>query len=126
MDGGSREHMSCCRDVATLWREAGLGFGRLFRASAGFVSWKTPSASLAVPGVRLPDLNCGVIDSGDSAAEVVFAMTDRLRQRRPPGLLIITDATGPNGSAAAGEPVHGCGIRPPLRPHRRVHRRGVV
>lgn len=89
------------RDAALLWREVGLGFGRLFRAAAGFEWRQTPSATLAVSGVDLADLNCGVIDAGDTAPEAVLDVADRLRQRRLPGLLLLTDAVGPKADAAA-------------------------
>lgn len=101
MHSDVREHTSHCRDVVRLWREVGLGFGRLFRAAAGFESWQTPSATLAVSGVHLADLNCGVIDAGDAAPEGVLVMADHLGQRRLPGLLLVTDAAGPKAGAAA-------------------------
>lgn len=99
IDGG--EHTLRCHDEATLWREAGRGFGRLFRASAGFESWQTPSTALAVTGVQVPDLNCGVIDAGEAVGAAVTAMAGHLHSRRLPGLLLVTDAAGVDARAAA-------------------------
>lgn len=101
MHGGSTELASHCRSAETMWREVGLGFGRLFRAAAGFELRSMPSATLAAFGVRLADLNCGVIDAEDAAPERIFVMADHLRQRHLPGLLLVTDAAGPTASVAA-------------------------
>lgn len=101
MDGHSSKHSAQCGDPAKLWREVGIGFERLFRAAAGFKSWTTPSATLAVSGVCVADLNCGVIDAGDAAPDVVLVMAEHLRQQRLPGLLLVTDAAGRKASAAA-------------------------
>ena len=84
-----------------LWREAGRGFGRLFRASAGFEWWQSPTASLAVSGIPAPDLNCGLVDAGEAVAENVAAVAGRLRDRRLPGLVLVTDAAGDEGRSAA-------------------------
>lgn len=84
-----------------LWREAGRGFGRLFRASAGFEWWETPTATLALSGVGCPDLNCGLIHAGESVAADLAAMAGRLRQRGLPGLVLVPEASAAVACATA-------------------------
>ena len=101
MHSAPATHPSHQPDAADLWREAGRGFARLFHASAAFSWFQSSTACLALSGVACPDLNCGVIDTGPAIAEDVLTMTTQLREHHVPGLLLITDAAGPDARAVA-------------------------
>ena len=83
-----------------LWRAAGRGFERLFHAADGFESGGEPSSRLAMSGVPVADLNCGIVDASDNAALALQAMSGRLQQRRLPGLVLVTDAVRQADEAA--------------------------
>ena len=94
-------HKDRSPEASALWREAGRGFARLFQSAAAFASWQTPSASLALSGIGFPDLNCGVVDAGETVEEDVLAMANRLRERALPGLLLLSDAAGADARTVA-------------------------
>lgn len=86
-----------------LWNEAAIGFERLFGAAAGFETWRSKGALLAMSGASPPDLNCGIVTAGDHAPAAIREMANRLRHRRLSGLVLVTDGAGAAAVQAATE-----------------------
>lgn len=86
-----------------LWQAAGRGFEALFRAAPARDVVRASAGMLAVGGVPIPDLNCGVVWAADGAASAIRELAGELVRRRLPGILLVADSAGPEARAAAAE-----------------------
>lgn len=73
----------------SLWAQAGRGVDVLLRAAPGFSRREYSSASVAVTGEPVADLNMAFIWSDSHSSKVIPEYTSMLRAHRAPGLLLV-------------------------------------
>lgn len=89
------------QDARRLWQAAGQGFSQLFRSAPAYETIEVRGGRLAVTGVPVPDLNCGVVMGDAGAADATGALADELRSRDLPGILLLPDSASPEATEAA-------------------------
>lgn len=94
------------QSIPRLWLAAGRGFAQLFRSAREFELIDVPGGALALTGLPAPDLNCGVVSTGDDPAAATRLLAGELQRRNLPGIVLVPDAAGEE----AGRAAEACGM----------------
>lgn len=79
-----------------LWTQAGRDIHILFGSAPEFAGREYASASIAVTGEPVPDLNMAVVWSSLNSNEAISEYASLLRARRVPGLLLMRGSANPS------------------------------
>ena len=90
-------------DPATLWRLYGQGSAQFWRAAPNSESRLTAHSALVLSGEPNVDMNFAIIDAGDDAELRLREFVERLRERKLPAQVVLSDAVADELDATAHE-----------------------